>query len=108
MVARVVLQSVTLALTFQVGVDYDTVALNARAVVVAAINALSPGVTLTRASLVTQLRSVIGLVITGNEIYAPSGDVVPLPLEVIRTSLALTVPVGLQPVGALQNSLNPD
>lgn len=107
-VAQVVLQSVTLALTFEAGVDYERVALAARARVVAFINALSPGQALSRLALTNALRTVLGLIITGNEVYAPSGDVVPEPLQVIRTMLALTVPIGLQPVGALQSSLNPD
>lgn len=107
-VAQVVMQGITLTLTFVAGVNYDDVALRARAAVVFSINSLAPGQTLQRSVLVQALRSVAGLVVTGNEIYAPSGDVVPLPLQVIRTSMALTVPVGLQPTGALQSSLNPD
>lgn len=88
-VAQVVLQPIILQLRFQAGVDVDLVTLVARGTVLASVNDLEPGETLSRAALVDRLRGVAGLQIVGDEIASPPGDVVPAPLQVIRTSLSL-------------------
>jgi len=107
-VGSVVLQAVTLGLRFVAGANVDSVALQARAIVAATINALSPGSSLTIASLVAALRLINGLVVTGQEIISPPGDIAVQPLQVLRSSLALVVASTVQPDQALQGSANPD
>jgi uncharacterized phage protein gp47/JayE len=94
-VAQIVLQGIQLGLRYSAGVDTDAVALTARATVAAYINSLAPGVTLSITALVSVLRTVPGLVVTGEEIVSPTGDVVPSALQAIRTSLALVLAVGV-------------
>lgn len=111
-VAQVVIQPIVLNLTFAAGVDANFVALMARATVVATVNSLRPGETLLVANLLNALRSVPGLVYTGNEIDLPAGDVVPRALQVLRTSLnQTTICVAIQTDGVsaiLANTTNPD
>lgn len=90
-VAEVILQSITLSLRYTAGADTNTTELRARAAVVGVVNDLAPGAALDPAALITALRSVSGLYVTGNEVLAPAGVVVPRSLEVIRTSLSLVV-----------------
>lgn len=107
-VAQVILQPVQLNLSFVAGVDVDATALQARSVVVMYTNSLSPGQTWSRAGAQGAVASVPGLQITGNEIASPSGDVVPTPLQVIRTSLAITSAVALGTGTVLNATINPD
>lgn len=107
-VAIVVLQGVTLGLSFAAGVDVDSVALQARAAVVGYINELSPGQPLMIDGIIAYLQRVPGLVVTGGEVLSPSGDVIPETLQVLRTSLGLVVATSVQPDRALQGSANPD
>ena len=72
------------------------------------MNSLAPGASFVRADALQALRSVMGLFITGNEIASPAGDVVALPLQVLRTTLGLVAAVSVQPDRALQGSTNPD
>ncbi len=88
-VAAVKLQTVQLALAFQWGVDPSAVSEAARAAIVAKTNTLRPGYTLKRSDLVDALRSVSGLIVTGNEIVTPSADVTCQPIQVIRTSTTM-------------------
>jgi len=88
-VARVVLQPVRLNLSFQAGVNVDAVARRARATLAAAINSLDPGQTFVRSTLNAVLRQIPGLAYTGSEIASPTGDIIPTPLQVIRSPLAL-------------------
>ena len=88
-VAVVVLQPIRLQLTFEAGADTTAVTSRARGVVLATVNALQPGVSLTVQSIIDALSTVPGLVITGGEVIVPQGTVVPDTLQVIRTSLAL-------------------
>ena len=104
----VVLQSVQVALHFVAGVNYSVVALQARSAIVNAINSLSPGQVLLRSTLLNALRGVVGLIVTGDEVYSPPGDVRPSPLQVLRTSLNLVLIVGQAPASALSGSSNPD
>jgi len=84
-----VLQTVQLALAFQWGVTPSAVSESARAAIVAQINSLRPGATLKRSDLVNVLRSVSGLIVTGNEIVTPAADVTCQPIQVIRSSTSL-------------------
>lgn len=107
-VGQVILQSIQLALSFDAGVDVDTVALRARAAVVAYVNGLSPGESLTPTGIVDALRYVPGLIITENEVVSPVGSVVPEQLQVLRTMLSMVSTISTTPNRALQSSLNPD
>jgi hypothetical protein len=107
-VGVVSLLGVQLGLTFQTGVSYDSVALRARSEIVAYVNELRPGATFDVANAVDRLRRVPGLVVTGNEILGPVGNVIPKSLEVLRTTLGLVIASSLQPDRALQGSANPD
>lgn len=107
-VASVVLQGITLGLSFNAGVNVDDVALRARSMLVAYVNSLAPGADLAIANLITQLRRVEGLYITGAEILSPTGTVVAAPLQVLRTTLGLVIATSVQPDRALQGSTNPD
>lgn len=88
-VGQVVLQPVLLALSFAAGSNVDQAALNARSAVTLYTNSLAPGVVWSRKAAQAAVAAIPGLVITGNEIYSPSGDVTPNPLQIIRTSLNL-------------------
>jgi uncharacterized phage protein gp47/JayE len=92
-VANVVLLSVTLALRFRAGADIDAAATQARTVIANYTNSLRPGATWDRSAANELLRGVPGLVVVGNgaEIFRPSGDVIPNPLQVLRTSSGLVV-----------------
>lgn len=99
---QVQLEPITLSLSFAAGVDAETVANSARAVIVTYINNLDPGVGYTRTELVQTLVSVSGLIVTeqdllnpGNIIKFPEGDRVPTPLQVLRTSLAIVRTSGI-------------
>jgi uncharacterized phage protein gp47/JayE len=85
-VAQVVIQQIVLALTFRAGADATTGALKARSAVVAAVNSLAPGQTLTIAALNAALGGVSEL--QAYTVVSPAGDVAPALLQVIRTSLA--------------------
>lgn len=107
-VAAIVLQSVKLALSFKSGVDVDAVALQARAAVMNYINTLPPGAPLVVNTAIQRLRSVPGLIVTGTEFISPVGNVIPQPLQALRTTLSLVLATSLQPDQALQGSANPD
>ena len=94
--AEVVLQGVVLVLSFVAGADTQSVAAQSSAAVVSYINELAPGETLSVSTLTTLIEQTSGLVPTGHEIYAPSGDVVPTILQVIRTTSSL-VSIGISP-----------
>lgn len=107
-VAKVILQGVVLALSFQAGVDTDAVAHKARARVVAYVNGLVPGAVLDPADVLEVLRGVAGLVVTGGEILSPLGPVQPTQLEVLRATMGLVVATTVQPDRTLAGSANPD
>ncbi len=88
-VAQVVLQPIVLRLAYQAGVDTEQVSASARAAAVSYVNSLAPGVALIYNDLRAAVQATPGLSVTGNEIASPSGDVLPNPLQVIRTSLAI-------------------
>ena len=88
-VAVVSLLSIQLALTFAANANIEVTTQQAKAAVINYTNALQAGVVWSRADATNALRSVPGLVVTGNEIYSPSGNVVPAQLQVIRTDTSL-------------------
>lgn len=94
-VAQVILQPVVLVLAFVAGADISAADIAARATLVNYINELSPGETFVVEVATNRLRSVNGLSVTGDEIFSPGGNVVPNPLEVLRTTLALVRSVPL-------------
>jgi hypothetical protein len=105
-VAQVVMQAVQLQLSFQAGVDYESVALEARSVIVGHINELAPGQNLIIAEMLEKLRRVTGLIITGGEIIAPAGNVMVKPLQALRTDLSLVGIVSASINTALLTSTN--
>lgn len=113
--AEVVLLPVSLSLSFSAGVNIDSVATSARAVVANYINNLNPGDNVTAAQLVQALRGVSGLVITendllnpGNVIASPWTQVDTTPLQVLRTSLSIVRATSSNPALPLGTYLNPD
>lgn len=107
-VAVVKLLGVRLGLNFQTGVNVDLVAVQARAALVNYINALPPGASFVIADALQTLRTVAGLVVLGNEIISPPGNVIPLRLEALRASMGTVSASSLQPDRALQSGTNPD
>ena len=92
-VAAVVMQPVSLTLSYRAGYDQEEAKRAAISAVVNTVNALRPGESLTLAALVTALSRIVGLVIDPGTpsayIVAPAGTVIPAPLQVLRTSAAL-------------------
>jgi len=115
-VAQVVLQSIGLSLSFQAGVNLDTVALNARAAITNYINNLAPGESLYLPPLIQALQRVSGLIVDGDDITVQNSTAVmssdPLiyvkPLQVLRTSLALVRASSVNPSTPIGTYLNPD
>lgn len=107
-VGQVVLLPITLSLTFAAGVPTDTTALAARARIVNFVNELSPGVAFDRTKALEALRAVNGLIITGNEIANPAGNVVPRSVQVLRTSLGLVNATAVQTDQPVALTTNPD
>lgn len=91
-VAQVVLQNIQILLAFAAGADVATVSAQAKAAMVGYTNGLAPGQTWSRSEAVTRLRTVSGLVVSGSDVILPAGDVVPTPLQVVRTSPNLVTP----------------
>ena len=87
-VAEVIQLAVQLSLTFAAGAEPFTVAETARSAVVNYVNALPPGAAFSRNDCIQALRRVPGLVVTGREIIAPSGDVVAKVLQKLGTALS--------------------
>jgi hypothetical protein len=86
-VCRIVPLAVRLNLTFAAGADPFQVSVAARATMSNYVNGLAPGIAFRRASASDALRTVPGLVVTGNEVLFPFGDVVPRVLEKFGTDL---------------------
>lgn len=106
-VGQVVLQAVTLNLRFLAGVDVNVVAQLACATIVAFINSLAPGETLTLAGMRGALRAVPGLDPT-SDVASPAGDVLPKPLQVLRTESRLVTPLSVRSDQPLVSTGNPD
>lgn len=107
-VSQVILQPIQLNLSLTAGFNVDLVAQQSRAAAVNYTNTLNPGSTWSRNAAQSAVVSVAGLTITGNEIASPQGDVVPTSLQVIRTSLAITLATALGTGNVLGANINPD
>lgn len=107
-VAVVIMQSVLLNLRFYAGVDQGAVAIAARMAVVNYINNLAPGATFSYAAAEQLLAAVWGLDYQGDEIVTPAGDVVPLPLQVLRTTVDLVTPIVPISTASVLTTNNPD
>lgn len=107
-VAQVIMLPVHLRLSFRAGANIESVAVQARAVATAYVNGLQPGVAFVRKTLQDQLAAVTGLFITGDEIESPSGDVVPTPLQALRTTMAISSAAATDSSRPLAAFTNPD
>lgn len=109
-VAQVTLVPVQLQLTFSAssGINADEIALRARALVTNIINQLQPGEALDPDDLVEELRSITGLIITGDEILTPAGVVLPNSVQVLRTNLSLVTAAAVQTSQPIALTTNPD
>lgn len=105
-VAQVALLMVRLDLTFSASTDPIAVSEQARAVVVNYVNGLAPRAPFVPADAVTALRSVGGLLITGNEVAVPAGVVQPRAMQVLRTSFDLVTATNQG--ASLFTTTNPD
>lgn len=88
-VAQVVMQPIKLAIVFSSNVDTETVALAVRAAALSYVNQLQPGQAIDVNNLAAQVQAVSGVIATGQEVVVPAGNVVPTPLQVLRTTLNL-------------------
>jgi len=107
-VAQTIVQTIQMALSFQAGADINEAATRARSAVVNHVNLLPTGQTLTVDGLLRTLRGVPGLAVTGSEIVFPVGDVVPRPLQCLRTSLTYVTANSAQPDRPLGQIYSPD
>lgn len=88
--AQVILQSCRIIPSYAAGADQVAVNSVILSKINQHINNLRPGEPLTLEDLRTILRTTSGIVYTGNEIVTPTGDVIPLPGQVLRTSPTFT------------------
>lgn len=88
--ASVVLQSVRVVLAYAAGADQASVNNIVLAKIVQYVNNLNPGEPVILERLRSLLRETSGVYYTGNEIVTPTGDIVPLPGQVLRTSPTFT------------------
>lgn len=105
-VAQVVLLQVRLDLTFSADADPVTTAERARAAIVNYTNGLNPGDSFVPEDAVAELEAVNGLIITGNEIAVPAGEVVPRAMQAIRTTFDLVTATNQG--SSLFTTTNPD
>lgn len=101
--ATVAMQSVQLTLRYSANTDSSVAAKAARQAVVATVNGLAPGATLTVKMIEDALAQVPGLIVLGTvigstsfgcDVLSPTGDVVPSSsFQVIRTMLSLVTVV---------------
>lgn len=107
-VAATVVQTIQMALSFLATANINDTATRARAAVVNYINMLPPGQSLLRSALINVLRGVPGLVVTGNEIVFPPGNITARALQAIRTSLTYVTASASQPERPLASIYSPD
>lgn len=86
------LQSVEYDLSWKAGIDTSAGFDQVRAVTVARVNSLAPGMTLLRSLLFEAARSVNGAIVEDFSVVVPTGDVVPAQGQVIRTRTDLVNP----------------
>lgn len=97
-VALTYLVPISLSLSYLGSVDTVAVSQSARAALVTYVNSLPPGSAVDPDALVAVLRTVPGLLVTGNEILQPAGAITLLPRAVPRTSLELVKTVAVDGV----------
>lgn len=107
-VAQVVMQPILLQLQFQAGVDVNQTAYLARVAAVNYVNNLAPGAPIRVADLRQAVQRTPGILITGQEVASPPGDVVPKPLQVLRTSVQIVTALSQQAQTYITATLNPD
>lgn len=108
-VAKTIMLPVALRLAFSTSApDIDLVAQEARAAVVSYTNSLPPGTTWSRTAVQALLQTIAGLVYTGLEVASPPGDVVPTPLQALRTSLGIVSAISATSDRLLVVSTDPD
>jgi|WetSurSiteA1Bulk_404760.scaffolds.fasta_scaffold08588_2 uncharacterized phage protein gp47/JayE len=107
-VANVILVPFQLSLSFLAGADINTSSLEARAAIVNCVNSLSPGKQFIQSEALNKLKLVSGLKYTGNEIVSPPGNIIPKPLQVLRTTLGIVCTVSAQTNTPIITGSNPD
>lgn len=107
-VGEVILLPVLLQLTFTTTAAPDVTALRARARIVNYINELAPGETFDREAAINALAAESGLIITGDEIAIPAGNVSPQPVQILRTALSLVNATAVQTSQPVALTTNPD
>ena len=88
--ASVVLLSIRVLLSYAAGADQTAVNAIVLAKLIQHVNSRSPGQPVLLEDLKRLLRETSGVYYTGNEIITPTGDVMPLPGQVLRTSTTFT------------------
>jgi hypothetical protein len=88
--ASVVLQSIRVLLSYAAGADQAAVNAIVLAKLIQYVNNRAPGQPVLLEDLKRLLRETSGVYYTGNEIITPTGDVMPLPGQVLRTSTTFT------------------
>jgi uncharacterized phage protein gp47/JayE len=88
--ATVVLQSIRVSLAYLPGVDQESVKTVVLARIIQHVNGLKPGEALNISELRNLAQTTSGVYATGNEIVTPTGNVMPRPGEVLRTSTTFT------------------
>jgi uncharacterized phage protein gp47/JayE len=91
--ATIVYQEIQLDLSYNAGIDTVAAFSNVRASVVAAVNALGPGKTLELSVISKAAKSVTGVIVYDDSIVAPTGDIVPVGSQIIRTKEGMVLPV---------------
>lgn len=89
--ASVILQSIRIVLAYAAGADQTAVNNIVLAKMIQYVNNLPPGQRVRLVDLQRLVRETSGVYYTGNEIITPTGDVVPLPGQALRTSTAFTI-----------------
>ena len=89
-IANVTILAISMLLSFRAGYDPNAAANSAKTGMMAYVNGLRPGQNFVYADAINILRLVPGLVVNGNEIISPAGDVVvTVALKVLRTDVSL-------------------
>ncbi len=89
-VANVVIQAISMLLSFRAGFDPNVASETAKNQMMAYVNGLRPGQNFVYQDAIDVLRLVPGLVVNGNEIISPSGDIiVTAALQVLRTDVSI-------------------
>ena len=89
-IANVIIEPISMLLSFRAGYDASAASNGAKAQMMAYVNGLRPGQNFVYDDAINILRLVPGLVVNGNEIISPAGDViVTAALQVLRTDVSL-------------------